>query len=31
MGGSQEWLGCDLDSFRRGLIMMKDTDIKVVV
>ena len=27
---SQEWLGCDLYTFRRGLIVMKDTYIKVV-
>ncbi|WP_428684588.1 nuclear transport factor 2 family protein [Reyranella sp.] len=30
-GERQEWLGCDLDTFRRGLIVMKDTYIKVVV
>ena len=29
-GGRQEWLGCDLYTFRRGLIVMKDTYIKVV-
>ena len=30
-GTRQEWLGCDLYTFRRGLIVMKDTYIKVVV
>ena len=30
-GERQEWLGCDLYTFRRGLIVMKDTFIKVVV
>jgi ketosteroid isomerase-like protein len=30
-GEHQEWLGCDLYTFRRGLIVMKDTYIKVVV
>ena len=30
-GECQEWLGCDLYTFRRGLIVMKDTYIKVVV
>jgi len=30
-GERQEWLGCDLYTFRRGLILMKDTYIKVVV
>lgn len=30
-GDRQEWLGCDLYTFRRGLIVMKDTYIKVVV
>ena len=30
-GERQEWLGCDLYTFRRGLIVMKDTYIKVVV
>ena len=29
-GERQEWLGCDLYTFRRGLIVMKDTYIKVV-
>jgi ketosteroid isomerase-like protein len=30
-GERQEWLGCDLYCFRRGLIVMKDTYIKVVI
>ena len=30
-GERQEWLGCDLYTFRRGLIAMKDPYIKVVV
>jgi ketosteroid isomerase-like protein len=30
-GERQEWLGCDLYTFRHGLIVMKDTYIKVVV
>jgi len=30
-GERQEWLGCDLYTFRRGLIVFKDTYIKVVV
>ena len=30
-GERQEWLGCDLYTFRRGLIVLKDTYIKVVV
>ena len=30
-GEKQSWLGCDLYTFRRGLIVMKDTYIKVVV
>jgi len=30
-GEPQEWLGCDLYTFRRGLIVMKDTYVKVVV
>ena len=30
-GERQEWLGCDLYTFRRGLIVMKDTYIKVVI
>jgi taurine dehydrogenase small subunit len=30
-GERQEWLGCDLYTFRRSLIVMKDTYIKVVV
>ena len=30
-GEREEWLGCDLYTFRRGLIVMKDTYIKVVV
>jgi ketosteroid isomerase-like protein len=30
-GERQEWLGCDLYTFRRGLIVMKDTYIKLVV
>ena len=30
-GERQEWLGCDLYTFRRGLILMKDTYVKVVV
>jgi ketosteroid isomerase-like protein len=30
-GAHQEWLGCDLYTFRRGLIVMKDTYVKVVV
>ena len=30
-GERQEWLGCDLYTFRRGLIVMKDTYVKVVV
>jgi ketosteroid isomerase-like protein len=29
-GERQEWLGCDLYTFRSGLIVMKDTYIKVV-
>ncbi len=29
-GARQSWLGCDLYTFRRGLIVMKDTFIKVV-
>jgi ketosteroid isomerase-like protein len=29
-GERQSWLGCDLYTFRRGLIVMKDTYIKVV-
>lgn len=29
-GERQEWLGCDLYTFRDGLITMKDTYIKVV-
>lgn len=29
-GEKQSWLGCDLYTFRRGLIIMKDTYIKVV-
>jgi ketosteroid isomerase-like protein len=29
-GEKQSWLGCDLYIFRRGLIVMKDTYIKVV-
>lgn len=29
-GEKQEWLGCDLYTFRDGLIVMKDTYIKVV-
>ena len=29
-GEKQSWLGCDLYTFRRGLILMKDTYIKVV-
>ena len=29
-GECQSWLGCDLYIFRRGLIVMKDTYIKVV-
>jgi ketosteroid isomerase-like protein len=29
-GVRQEWLGCDLYTFRGGLIVMKDTYIKVV-
>ena len=29
-GERQEWLGCDLYTFRRGLIVMKDTYVKVV-
>ena len=29
-GERQEWLGCDLYTFRDGLIAMKDTYIKVV-
>ena len=29
-GEKQSWLGCDLYTFRRGLIVMKDTYIKVV-
>ncbi len=29
-GEKQSWLGCDLYTFRRGLIVMKDTFIKVV-
>lgn len=30
-GEKQSWLGCDLYTFRRGLIVMKDTYIKVVI
>ena len=30
-GEKQSWLGCDLYTFRRGLIVMKDTYIKVVL
>jgi ketosteroid isomerase-like protein len=30
-GEKQSWLGCDLYIFRRGLILLKDTYIKVVV
>ncbi len=30
-GDRQSWLGCDLYTFRRGLIVMKDTYIKVVI
>ena len=30
-GERQEWLGCDLYTFRRGLIVIKDTYTKVVV
>ncbi len=30
-GERQEWLGCDLYTFRQGLIVMKDTYVKVVV
>lgn len=30
-GERQEWLGCDLYTFRCGLIVMKDTYVKVVV
>jgi ketosteroid isomerase-like protein len=30
-GERQEWLGCDLYTFRRSLIVMKDTYIKVVI
>ncbi len=30
-GERQEWLGCDLYTYRRGLIVMKDTYIKVIV
>ena len=30
-GQKQSWLGCDLYTFRRGLIVMKDTYIKVVL
>ena len=29
-GTRQSWLGCDLYTFRRGLIVMKDTYIKAV-
>ena len=29
-GEKQSWLGCDLYTFRHGLIVMKDTYIKVV-
>lgn len=29
-GEKQSWLGCDLYTFRNGLIVMKDTYIKVV-
>ena len=29
-GERQAWLGCDLYTFRDGLIVMKDTYIKVV-
>lgn len=30
-GEKQSWLGCDLYTFRRGLIVMKDTYIKAVI
>ena len=30
-GEKQSWLGCDLYTFRRGLIVMKDTYIKVAL
>ena len=30
-GETQSWLGCDLYTFRRDLIVMKDTYIKVVL
>ena len=30
-GERQEWLGCDLYTFRQGLIVMKDTYVKVAV
>ena len=30
-GEKQSWLGCDHYTFRRGLILMKDTYIKVVL
>ena len=30
-GEKQSWLGCDLYTFRTGLIVMKDTYIKVVI
>ena len=30
-GEKQSWLGCDLYTFRHGLIVMKDTYIKVVI
>ncbi|CAN5697486.1 hypothetical protein BH11PSE3_BH11PSE3_44550 [soil metagenome] len=30
-GERQEWLGCDLYTFRRGLIVLKDTYVKVVI
>ena len=29
-GEKQSWLGCDLYTFRQGLIVLKDTYIKVV-
>jgi len=30
-GAKQSWLGCDLYTFRSGLIVMKDTYVKVVL
>ena len=30
-GEQQAWLGCDLYTFRHGLIVMKDTYVKIVV